>query len=506
MANANFTVNGDAVPPQYSADYSDPITLALVSTSGVRTVAWSIIGISRSGLTLPTITPGGSPSGTTATFTVGTNPGGTLGISYLLQCQVNGGTDDEGTEDSSLTKTALVGVENSVGIVPSAFGETFERDTELGYIDAFNQALNASGGGGSPTAPTNPTDNGKVAVADSGDLDYMLLVNAHIDAAAAIAHTKLADIATDSLLGRDTASTGALETIGVGGGVEFTGSKGIQRSALTGDVTASAGSGTTAIAAGVIVNADVNASAAIAGTKIAPDFGAQAGITTSTWTANELRALQDSGDNNPAEVTGRKAGGGGTVTPDGAAVVYFQAERCTGSSTFVEAGGIRFVYDYADPENSGDQILWTEVRGYDSAGVATISRTGRLKIAIDDTAEVQVMSFAIADGEQVEVDVDILVTTDPGDIGQRMKRTWSGTFINDGGAAGDVVQWGTDVDKFAVTKVGSYGIDADIDMIASPTTNYIRVRIRAVDDGEPDEAIPSIAYITAAVSRIDLEP
>lgn len=54
--------------------------------------------------------------------------------------------------------------------------------------------------------------------------------------------------ATDRLLGRDTASAGAIEEITVGGGVEFTGSGGIQRSALTGDVTATAGSGATTIA------------------------------------------------------------------------------------------------------------------------------------------------------------------------------------------------------------------------------------------------------------------
>lgn len=59
---------------------------------------------------------------------------------------------------------------------------------------------------------------------------------------------KLENIATDRLLGRDTAGSGAVEQLTVGGGVEFTGSGGIQRSALTGDVTASAGSGSTTIA------------------------------------------------------------------------------------------------------------------------------------------------------------------------------------------------------------------------------------------------------------------
>lgn len=60
---------------------------------------------------------------------------------------------------------------------------------------------------------------------------------------------------TDRLLGRDTAGSGAAEELTVGGGIEFTGSQGIQRSALTGDVTASAGSNTTTIAADAVTNA-----------------------------------------------------------------------------------------------------------------------------------------------------------------------------------------------------------------------------------------------------------
>ncbi len=64
----------------------------------------------------------------------------------------------------------------------------------------------------------------------------------------AVTFAKMQNIATDKLIGRDTAGTGDPEEIGVGGGIEFTGSGAIQRSALTGDVTASAGSGSTTIA------------------------------------------------------------------------------------------------------------------------------------------------------------------------------------------------------------------------------------------------------------------
>jgi hypothetical protein len=64
----------------------------------------------------------------------------------------------------------------------------------------------------------------------------------------AVTYAKLQNVsATDRLLGRDTTGAGDAEELTVSGGVEFTGSGGIQRSALTGDVTASAGSNTTAI-------------------------------------------------------------------------------------------------------------------------------------------------------------------------------------------------------------------------------------------------------------------
>lgn len=73
----------------------------------------------------------------------------------------------------------------------------------------------------------------------------------------------IAFTATDRLLGRDTAAAGAGEELTVGGGVEFTGSGGIQRSALSGDVTASAGSGTTTIANNAVTDAKLRDSAAV---------------------------------------------------------------------------------------------------------------------------------------------------------------------------------------------------------------------------------------------------
>ena len=64
-------------------------------------------------------------------------------------------------------------------------------------------------------------------------------------------------VTTDSLVGRDAAGTGESTNITLDDTLEFTGSNTIQRAALTGDVTSSAGSNVTAIAAGVIVTADI---------------------------------------------------------------------------------------------------------------------------------------------------------------------------------------------------------------------------------------------------------
>jgi len=86
----------------------------------------------------------------------------------------------------------------------------------------------------------------------TGDVTASAGSNATTIANNAVSYAKMADITTDTLIGRDTAGTGDPENISVGGGLEFSGSAGIQRSALTGDVTATAGSNSTTIAAAAV--------------------------------------------------------------------------------------------------------------------------------------------------------------------------------------------------------------------------------------------------------------
>jgi hypothetical protein len=63
----------------------------------------------------------------------------------------------------------------------------------------------------------------------------------------AVTFAKMQDISGTTLVGRHAGGSGNIQEVSVGNGVEFSGS-GIRRSALTGDVTASAGSNTTTIA------------------------------------------------------------------------------------------------------------------------------------------------------------------------------------------------------------------------------------------------------------------
>lgn len=73
-------------------------------------------------------------------------------------------------------------------------------------------------------------------------------------AANAVGFTKLADIASDSLIGRDTAGTGDPEAITVTGGIEFSGTGSIRTSAFTGDVTKPAGGTALTITANAVDN------------------------------------------------------------------------------------------------------------------------------------------------------------------------------------------------------------------------------------------------------------
>ena len=155
---------------------------------------------------------------------------------------------------------------------------------------------------GSAFVAVQPVGTGTVvSTADTGTVTSTMILdgtilNADINASAAIVDTKLATIATagkvsnsattatnantaSAIVARDASgnfSAGTITAALTGNASTVT-----TNANLTGDVT-SVGNATS-IASGVIVNADVNASAAIAGTKISPDFGSQTIASTGVF-------------------------------------------------------------------------------------------------------------------------------------------------------------------------------------------------------------------------------
>ena len=126
-------------------------------------------------------------------------------------------------------------------------------NTKIADMAGFTVKAKPTTGSGDPSDLSVGTNT--VIGREGGDIVAQQVATAQI-ANDAVTYAKLQNIsATDRLLGRDTAAAGDTEEISVSGGLEFTGSGGIQTSAFTGDVTKSAGGTSTTIANDAVTNA-----------------------------------------------------------------------------------------------------------------------------------------------------------------------------------------------------------------------------------------------------------
>lgn len=166
----------------------------------------------------------------------------TLNVTGLLQASDSGGR--------TLLHLPSIALGSQVsGLLPVSSGGTgaaLSGALQSVRMNAANTALELYTPGSGLNAPASPGDNGKPAVASGGNLVYSLLTTAHLSPSAGIANTQLASMNATRLIGRDIGAGTPIE-LTVGGGVEFTGSGGLQRSAITGDVGIAAGSATSAI-------------------------------------------------------------------------------------------------------------------------------------------------------------------------------------------------------------------------------------------------------------------
>lgn len=188
--------------------------------------------------------------------------------------------------------------------------------------------------GSSSNVATSTAVTGDVTISNTGvtAIAAGVIVNADINASAAIADTKLGTISTalkvsnsattatdantaSAIVARDASGNFTAGTITAN--LTGTASNVTTNANLTGDVT-SVGNATT-IAAGVIVDADINASAAIVDTKLATIATAgkvsnSATTATSANTASAIVARDASGNFTAGTITATLTGNASTVT------------------------------------------------------------------------------------------------------------------------------------------------------------------------------------------------
>lgn len=180
-----------------------------------------------------------------------------------------------GNVSNVATDVAMSGVIaiSNAGATSIVAGSIVNADINASAAIAFSKLATLTSAnilvGSAGNVATSVAVTGDVTISNAGvtAIATGVIVNTDINASAAIDFSKLATLTSANIL------------VGSAGNVATS-------VAVTGDVTIS-NAGVTAIATGVIVNTDVNASAAIAGSKINPDFGSQNILTTGTLTTGQ---------------------------------------------------------------------------------------------------------------------------------------------------------------------------------------------------------------------------
>lgn len=218
---------------------------------------------------------------------------GTAAIAHSKLASITAGSVLLGNSSNVPTVTALSGdiAVDSTGLTSIASGVIVNADINASAAIAHSKLASITAGsvllGNASNVPTATALSGDITVGNTGvtAISSGVIVDNDINASAAIAHSKLANITAGSVL-LGNASNVPTAT------------------ALSGDVTIS-NTGVTAIASGVIVNADIKSDAAIVDTKLAT-------ISTAGKVSNSATTATDA--NTASAIVARDANGNFNTT------------------------------------------------------------------------------------------------------------------------------------------------------------------------------------------------
>lgn len=185
-----------------------------------------------------------------------------------------------------------------------------------------------------------------------------------------VTFAKMQNIATDSLIGRDTAGTGDPENILLNATLEMDGAGNLRRAALTGDVTATTGSNTTTIANAVVTYAKIQN---VAGLSFFGRSVNSSGVGADiTGTANQVPIVNSGGTALAfTTISGDLTNLTGAFTIANNAVTYAKMQDVTAASRLIGRGSAAGA---GDPQEItiGANLLMTGTVLSASSGTATV--------------------------------------------------------------------------------------------------------------------------------------
>lgn len=334
------------------------------------------------------LTTSGGPITSSGTITLGgivaVTAGGT-GASDAATALTNLGAYPSSNPSGYTSNTGTVtsfGFTNANGVSGTVTNPTSTPNltVSLGAITPTSVAASGTVTGsnlsGSNTGDQTITLTGDVTGSGTGSFAATIANNA-------VTLAKVQQIATDRLLGRDTAGTGNVEQLTVGGGVEFTGSGGIQSSAYTGDVTKAAGGTSQTIANSAVTYAkiqDVSAASRLLGRGAGAGAGvtqeiaigtglSMSGTTLSASAAGTVTSVAASGGTTGLTFSGSPVTTAGTLTLGGTLAI---ANGGTGADTAANAVAAIGAYPATNPAGYTSNV----------GTVTNVSATGGANISV----------------------------------------------------------------------------------------------------------------------------